>query len=355
MKIFFLVRGLGEYAQAYAVALPLLKRKEEVMIFTDYPFVSEIARADGFNTFLIEDAQAMKLRIENLEGEALFLCNSHTTYKFQLSRPQKIKKIFSLDSNWLFNNQLYPIKTYEWIDCCYVVFPKKYFLVNLKENEGHFVINQFFRKKIKTLGFLPVGKRLSMEEKKQIRKKYQIEEGKKLITYYQSSPKIFKNDRFLHFKLKLLDDLKKILKEIEREYKISIVFINLVSDAEKMNVNETEKFNELICSADLMIMHQGYGTLPKLFHNQIPIISFTERPENDLLGAYFELLPAIKFGLLKHFFYNDYPTDILKRTIIELLFDEEKIKKMKENQQKIFEDGEEKLINDFYHYFKKNR
>lgn len=351
MKIFFLVRGLGEYAQAYAVASSLLKRKETITIFTDNYFIAEIARVDGFKVFLIEDPQKMKEKIENLEGEALFLCNSHTTYKFQLSRPVKIRKIFSLDSNWLFNNQLYPTKTYEWIDCCYVVFPERYFLINLKENGGHFVIDPFFKKKIKTLGFLPVWKRLSLEEKKQVRKKYQIGENKKLITYYQGSPKIFKNDRFALFKLKLLEDLEKFLPEIERQYKTSIVFINLTSEAEKLEVDKTVEFNNLISSVDLMIMHHGYGTLPKLFHNQVPIISFTEKPESNLIGAYFELLPPIKFGLLKHFFYNDYPKDILKRTIIELLFDEQKIKEMKENQQKIFENGEEKLIDDFYFYF----
>ena len=352
MKIFFLVRGLGEYAQAYPVALSLLKRKERVLIFTDYPFVYEIACADDFEVFLIEDPQKMKEKIEDLEGEALFLCNSHTTYKFKLSRPKKIKKIFSLDSNWLFNNQLYPIKTYPWIDCCYVVFPKRYFLANLKENGGHFVIDSFFKKKIKTLGFLPVGRKLSLEEKKQVREKYQAED-KKLITYYQSSPKIFKDDRFLPFKLRLVEDLKKILTEIKEQYQTSIVFINLVSEAEKIGINKTERFNELISSSDLMIMHQGYGTLPKLFHNQVPIISFTERPENNLFGAYFELLPAIKFGILKHFFYNYYPKETLKKTIIELLFDKQKINQIKENQKNIFENGEKKIINDFYSYFKR--
>ena len=37
----------------------------------------------------------------------LFLCNSHTTRIYNLSRPTSIEWVFSLDSNWLFNNEKY--------------------------------------------------------------------------------------------------------------------------------------------------------------------------------------------------------------------------------------------------------
>ena len=351
MKVFFLVRGLGEYAQAYAVAQYLYEANHELLFISDNEFVGEIIQTDNFDLQLFENLEEVKNTVEDLHGDALFLCNSHTTIRYALTRPKRIKKIFTLDSNWLFNNDLYPTKTYEWVDTHYVVFPKNYFLSNLQGNGGNFVIGSNFAKKIYTPGFVPVGIKVTEGEKINIRKNYNVTPDKKLITLYFSNPKVIQNDRFMHLKIKLLAGLKKILPQIEEELKVQIILVNLSTEAEMIKVKKTETYDRLIVSADLMIMHHGYGSLPKLFHNQVPIISFTESPENPSFGAYFELSPAIKSGAVRHFFYEKYTLEELKSAISSFLSDKNQIQKIKENQAKIFVDGEKNLIDNFYSHF----
>lgn len=348
MKIYFLVKGFGEYAQAYAVAKRLKEEEHETHFLCADQFIQKIISTDGFTVYPLDFPDEIKSIIYSLSGNALFLCNSHTTYNYGLSRPPKVKKIFTLDSNWYFNDELYPYKNYTWVDIHYIVFPESYFLSNLKENGGNFQIDPFFTKKIYTPGFVPTHKKLSLEEKISIRRKYNITDDKLFVAIYHSSPNVMKNHPFTTLRDVIVHDVKDMLHEFEEIYKKQIVVINLSDQTESMRLHKTQTFDDLIVSSDLVVMHHGYGTLPKLFHNQIPVVSFTEIPQNTFYASYYELKPAIEAHAIRHFYYENYKKDQLKGTIYSLLTDNGKIQSIKQSQQKIFKDGLDDLIAHFY-------
>ncbi len=348
MKIFFLVKGFGEYAQAHAVAKKLKEEKCEILFFCENPFIQQIILSDGFDLSPFSNADKIKDIISDISGEALFLCNSHTTFRYGLFRPERVKKIFTLDSNWYFNDTIYPYKNYPWVDTHYVVFPEKYFLSNLKENGGNFEIDPFYRKKIYTPGFVPTHRKLTLEEKSLIRKAYNLSDEKIFVAVYQSSPKVMKDHPYFLSREAVVADVEAILSSLEEIYKKQIIMINLSDQAESMKLHETEQFDDLIVSSDLVVLHHGYGTFPKLFRNLVPVISFTEVPQSKLYASYYEIQPAIKAGAIRHLFYENYKKEQLNAAISALLFDKEQIQTMKKNQESIFEDGIDDLIRHFH-------
>lgn len=356
MKVAFLVRGLGEYAQATAVASLLQTKGEEILFISSNPFLKEVITNDGFLIDLVADDDSVKNVISNLVANILFLCNSHTTARYELSRPPHIKLVCSLDSNWLFNNQIYhgSFSTYDWIDICYVLFPKRMYEKNLKENGGYFDIDPFFKSKIYTPGFLPVGIKVTENERQEMKKKLGIQHDQKLIICY------FGTSYFLpqHFRDLSTSAYQVIYDLISNIYSEGLKphIVNLSTESEiYLKKNKTKEYNEMIACADLFIMHHGYGTIPKLLHNQIPVINFTQMPEDKHIISYYELKPLIDAGAIEHFFFETYNKSILQIKIENLLQNPDEIKKMQNNQLRIFENGETNLINHLYqHYNRKN-
>jgi hypothetical protein len=353
MKIIFLIKGLGEYAQACAVGKMLVNSNEDAIFITNNDFICNIIRNDGFPLKQIKKKDHLQTILDNQQADALFLCNSHTTTSYTLNKPKNIDKIFSLDSNWLFNNKVYmQYKTYQWIDVIYCLFSRLYFERNLKANGGHYQIDNIFESKIYTPGFIPSGIRLSPIEKMKARLVFGLkDEDKLLVAYFGLSE--FHSPVFARWSSNVINNVNKIIKTMNFSKVCKIHFINL-SDIETIKhykINNAASFNKIIGIADLVIMHHGYGTLPKIFNNQIPAICFSTLPEEVEHCPYYELKPAIELGAIKHLFFENYREYDLRSLIIKLLFDKEMINKIRQNQRNIFIAGEDNLIDHFYTQF----
>ncbi len=353
MKILLLVKGLGEYSQAQAVAKQLAKQGEEITFLANNKFLFDVIRADLSNLHTFETEEELRSFLMATSADALFLCNSHTTMTYNLSRSPHIKKVFSLDSNWLFNNEIYPdyFQTYPWIDTCYVVFPQTFFESNLSSNGGYFDISSYFLKKIITPGFVPVGDKLTDDQKQDCKKKLGVKDSEKLILIYFGTNH-FLPQSFIDLGSLAYNTVCEIIENISQKHKTSIKTINLTTENKiYLKNNTTQDYNTLVSSADLMIMHHGYGTLPKLLHNTVPVISFTEHPIPKKIISFHELMPLIKADAVKHFFFDGFDRTLLHGQIEDLLFDSKSIQDMISNQQKIFINGEDALLKHFYGQF----
>ena len=354
MKIIFVVHGLGEYAQAQAVADLLQRKKENIFFLSKDKLIKSIAFNDNFS--IIDEKDDINNILNKTEADALFICNSHTNIPYNLSRPNKIKKIFSLDSNWLFNNKkfnsqnLQKYSTYPWIDTIYALFPKSIFDINLKENGGYYELEKYFKERIYCPGFVPSGKSINFSEKQILRKKYNIANGKKVISFYFGD-KAFHSDNYNGMVSETMRIISLILNDLKTISKIDFEIKKLDSDVPDVRKSSVH-FDEELSISDLVIMHYGYGTLARVFHKKIPVICFIPPIGNKDHSNYFELSPLIKKNVIKHFFFDKFEKTELKDTILSLLSDQTAIKEIKNNQETIFIKGEDNLIKHFYRQFK---
>lgn len=354
MKIIFVVHGLGEYAQAQSVADVLQQKKENIFFISKDKLIKDIAFNDNFS--VIDEKDDINNIIKNSDADALFLCNSHTNIPYKLTRSSKIKKVFSLDSNWLFNNDklngknYHKYLTYPWIDTIYALFPRPIFEANLKKKGGYYEISDYFKNRIYCPGFVPSGKSLSQSEKQILRKKYNINNGKKVISLYFGN-KDFHSDSFNKMVSETLRLITLIINEIKQTDHIDIEVKRLDSDVPDKRKSSVH-FDEELSISDLVIMHYGYGTLARIFHKKIPVICFIPQVENEIHSNYFELSPLIKKNAIKHFFFDKFEKTELKDAILSLLLDQTAIKEIKNNQETIFIKGEGNLIKHFYQQFK---
>jgi len=354
MKIIFVVHGLGEYAQAQAVADLLQRKKENIFFLSKDKLIKDIAFNDNFS--IIDEKDNINNILNKTEADALFLCNSHTNIPYNLIRPNKIKKIFSLDSNWLFNNKkfssqnLHKFFTYPWIDIIYTLFPKPIFDANLKENGGYYEVEKYFKDRIYCPGFVPSGKSLNFSEKQILRKKYNINNGEKVISTYFGD-RAFHSENYNKMVSETMRAISLILNDLKTLNKIDIKIKKLDSDVPDKRKSSVH-FDEELSISDLVIMHYGYGTLARIFHKKIPVISFIPEVENDMHSNYFELSPLIKKNAIKHFFFDKFEKTELKDTIVSLLLNESVIKDIRHHQKDIFVAGEENLVKHFYKQFK---
>ncbi|PJE62873.1 hypothetical protein COU88_02610 [Candidatus Roizmanbacteria bacterium CG10_big_fil_rev_8_21_14_0_10_39_6] len=354
MKIIFVVHGLGEYAQAQAVADLLQKKRENIFFLSKDKLIKDIAFNDNFS--VLDEKNNINNILDKTEADALFLCNSHTNIPYDLTRPNKIKKIFSLDSNWLFNNKKYDSEnfhkfyTYPWIDTIYTLFPKPIFEANLKENGGYYEIEKYFKNRIYCPGFVPSGTSLNSSEKLILRKKYRINNEKKIISLYFGD-RTFHSRNYNKMVAETMRTICLILNDLKNINKIDFEIRKLDEDVPKKQKSSIN-FDEELSVTDLMIMHYGYGTLARIFHKKIPVICFIPPVENEIHSNYFELSPLIKKDAIKHFFFDKYEKTGLKDTIVNLLLNESAIADTRRHQQDIFISGENNLVKHFYQQFK---
>jgi len=356
MKILFVVKGLGEYSQAQPIAKIFQKNNEQISFITEDKFVKEIIINDRFD--LIEYSTNINSLLKEIKADALFLCNSHTTNIYQLERPKNIKKIFSLDSNWLFNNKKYldlglkKFYTYEWIDHMYVVFPKSIFEANLKENKGYYDIDKFFKNKIYCPGFIPSGETYSDIQKRSIKNKFNIRDDVKVISVYFGNHQ-FHSDVYNQAVKDIEHKIGTIINELHSNNSIiDYQMIKLNGNHIDLNIKDSISFDEEIAISDLVIMHYGYGTLPKIFHKQIPVISLIPKVNNDYHTNFYELSPCIRKNALKYLIFDEFNIRELKELILSMIFDKNLIENIKINQKKLFEKGEDNLIKHFYQSYK---
>lgn len=359
MKTTFLVRGLGEYAQAVAIA-PLIRERGFTPLFlTDNAFLASLIEKDGFLlTFLTRPDEANE-KLKHIEANALFLCNAHTTRIYNLIRPTQIKWIFSLDSNWLFNNEKYKklnqpkLLTYPWIDRPFVLFPRQFFLNNLKENGGYYEIDEAFKKKIITPGFIPSGPRFTDEQRRELRKKIGLSDREKFVVSYFSKPE-FHSSQIKEYIVQFQHYVKSAIAHINSTVNTPIAHFDLTSlwnnFTARIDISplSTNHFDTIIGISDLVVMHYGYGTLPKVFANQIPVLCLLPRPNNKVHTNFFEIKPCIDAKAIEYLFFDQVTEEAIFEKTRSLLFDTTAIKQMKSNQGRIFSKGEKNLLQNFY-------
>lgn len=343
MKFLFLVVGLGEFAQAESVANYAEKRGVKCYFGIDKK-IADIVKKEGFKfKILLNETQTEDL-IKKIKPSVLFLCNSKTSRTLIKKSPSPEILVASLDSNWLFG-QTKKYKVYDWIDRIFVVFPQKIFDLGLKENGGFYQIPQKIIKKIYCTGFIPSGNKIAEKIKQETKKKLGLDKDDKLIFgYFGKGPT---------YRFFLVPKLINALEDLLGRYKIKLFWggprLNLKKGFLIFKDNLlTMEFEKILGSSDLVVQHHGLGTLSKVIHNQIPAIcyipkEFKNKPKVFRHSPAYEIEAFEKAGLCRAIPYQA-KNDILKKEIVNLLYNKKEIQKMKLKQKQIFKPGEKNLF-----------
>ena len=357
--------GPGETAQAIALAQTAHKVGIECkFVITDIPSSNWVANK-GFTQIIAIGSkpkrvtkyinqgysaeQATKI-IELQKPNVLIICNSKAYSWGFIERPPKPKPlIVSLDSNWLFG-QYNDVKMPEWIDKFLVIFPEQVFKKGLKQYGGHYEIEKKYLKKIIPVGFVPSYKKISAEDKNEIRAKFLIKRNEKLIFAYTGSG-ISYRDKILNKIFKSLDALN------NKGYKFKLIY----TAAQKINkpwaifakdfLSNPDNFNKALASSDLAILHQGQTTLFQAIRNKVPVISNIPPKGKYHSGSYhkeyhtsfYEIKTFERLGACKAVLRNLPYTNLMKE-IKNMLDNEKTVNEMRKNQEKIFKKGEKKAL-----------
>lgn len=366
MKIVYIVTGYGrsgecygEFAQAEASAM-YAKNNNDISFIVKNKRLIEILQNEGFKVFHSDDTSTTKQLISKIAPDVVILCNSKTNYmyKFSIMREPPLEPkplVCSIDSNWLFLDDKrigFPVPA--WIDRIYVSFPEEIYYMGLIENGGHYKISKHFKEKISCPGFIPSSEKITTSMKALIRKELGFEKEEKLIIIYFGILEESVLPKFLTQFSQAIEEL------IQDKLKIKVIFKGRTNiEKEWMKcitwINDTKKFNSILASADLVIQHHGLGTLPKLINNHVPAICLVEELQRDWPYyrhlAYYEIEPFSRLNLCKILPYSVTP-EMLKATIMDLLYNQREINKMKNSQKIHFKSGEKNLIDDLAHFLK---
>lgn len=353
MKFLFLVLGMGEYAQAETVAKKAQANGIECF-FGISKNLESIVAAEKFSFELVEnDADTQKL-IQKVRPDVLFLCNSKTVRDAIRQKPEPKPYIVTLDSNWLFGQEQ-RWQVFPWIDKIFVVFPQKIFDAALKENGGVYEIPFENFKKISCPGFVPTGEKIAEKRKAEIRRKFGLEKGEKLVFAYFGKGPTFRDFLLPKF-IQAIESLHAVGKGIRVFWTGPKTGLEKDFFIEQYNLTSQE-FVEVLGSADLVVQHHGLGTLAKVIHNEVPAICFIPekydvKPKEFVHSPSYEIEAFEKNGVCKSLLYAASPEE-LANAIDSLLYDKNISETMKEAQKEIFEAGEGNVINEILRAIKK--
>lgn len=332
--VVFVVRGLGEYAQAYSVAHLLRHTGYRVRFLAEAPHLCTIIRHDGFPLSEITP-QTIQKTLKSLKCDFLFLANGHTTNYYRLERPPQVKKVFSLDSNWLFHNRKYlklgldKFYVPDWIDTVIVVFPEHFFKRNLRSNGGFYDITPEWRKKIVTPGFIPTIRSRAPEEVVRTKQMLGIHHTELLVSSYFSRIENHGTSPYAKLIITLDTTVHQRVKAMAKLHDTPIHYVSLSQKQvngklfpQKLATLPSSVFEDILAASDLVVMHFGYGTLTKVFSLARPVITFMPEPDNAVHCHYFELKPAIDLQMIDPLFYDTYTPAQLDVLLTKNLFHE---------------------------------
>ena len=354
MKFVYVVQGIGEFAQAESFALYAARKNHENIFITDDGRIKKASGELNFTAYIAKTPEEAQNLIHQLHPDVLFHCSSKTTYMYEFSLmklPPLTPKPFSacFDANWLWlEDERSPFRLPDWLDLIFVVMPEPIFHQGLYENGGHYKISKIFRDRMYNPGFVPSGNLVSSSRKQKVREQLGIGDGKLIFSYFGT------REQFI------LDTYVKYLEKVAPALNLK-VFVKLAQRRQLPQYDwlitqewlSREDMAEYIASSDLVIQHHGLGTLPKVIRNQIPVLCITEEANGDYPyyrhSTYFEIEAFRKLHLCHAIHSYDFSSKLLQEHIEALLFDEEKIRKMKDNQRQYFEAGEEKAYRTLIH------
>lgn len=340
MKVLILSMGSGETAQGADLARILIEQNREVV----YGLIMAENRhfLDSFKVpihILPTPSEFLEL-VSAQEFDYIIFCNSKT-YKhfpnFRKNRPKVSSKFFSLDSNWLFNeNVRYPY--IEWLDKYFVNFTEEIFSLGLVENGGHYQISPQMRRKILPVGFIPENQPLNLIEKLAIRRELGIAEDEKVIFSYFGSG----TTRILSFEKIFLDYY--FSAGLGKCKLIQVSESNTI-DERVINIKKPNAilFYKILAASDQVVQHQGMGTLEQAIAANVPVINLVvpADPGEQVNAGEWEVDTFDHLGLCKKIRITE--IDQLFDTIKELLYGKSGVD-MVERQKLKYIAGSNKLI-----------
>lgn len=352
IKFLILTIGPGETAQGIAFGKHAIKRGGNV-VFAVRVKSNQIFFNGGekYKVFFADTSEKLRKLWEKEKPDVFVLCNSKAARQYEnffMNFSFQDKVFVTLDSNWLFYRGEKWYSFTEGADKYLIVFPKKIFDSGLKKNGGNYNISDSVMKKIEPVGFIPSYRRISLNLRRKVRKKFDIKKNEKLIFSYLGgfAPAA-------SFKFWALEKLAAAVDNLRKKgLKIKIIHIG---DIEKETFEKGKDFiiknriygeNEFfltLASADLVFQHQGLGTLAQAISSNVPVIAnvrdLVEEPPRHAHA--WEIGPFEKFNLCK-MFYRSSSVENVQKGIETLLYDKIEIRKMRNAQKKYYQGGEAK-------------
>jgi len=361
MKICFFCIGSGETSQAVAVCKVARAKGHSCVLIATNESGSTYAKSSGIETVeylkwpirvgkkdVGYNPNEAKEIIEQSASDALVICNSKaTSWGFITKRPN-IKKIYSIDSNWLFS-QYKDVQVADWIDTYFVTFPEKVFQAGLKGNGGPYTISKKILEKICPVGFVPSVKKVSESEKEEVRARYGSKYGEKLVFMYCGWDE--------EYTQKLIVQYAKAIKGIngKRRYeKIKIVYAGKTdfkldgAYCDNNYLKNPSNFQLVLSASDLVVAHQGMITLFQSIGAAVPIISNVpgkgKYHSGEYHTSYYEtkILSSLNLCVALERFQSD---EAIGNIVEKILFEKEARAKIVNAQNGMNALAEENIVN----------
>jgi hypothetical protein len=189
VDVVFLVRGVGECAQAAALGSEFVRRGVSCRFLIERrPGVGQALRSlEGQRKSDIEhltEPTDFLQRVNALRPRVLFLVSSHTTFQLLQSCPSPKPFVASIETNWLLNPQRYRFPFREWIDRFFLVMPEAVYQRGLIEHGGFYRVAPDCVPRITTPGFVPSGTLHSEDEKCATRRELGVAPDERLVFAY---------------------------------------------------------------------------------------------------------------------------------------------------------------------------
>jgi len=358
MKICFFCIGSGETSQAVAICKFALKKGYKCKLIATNESGSKYSKMSGIETIdyfkwpvrvarrnMGYDPLEVNKIIEETKSDVLVICNSKATSWGFLTRRPNVNRVFSVDSNWLFN-QYKDVTIADWIDTCFVTFPKKVFKAGLKENGGVYSINKNILDKIKPVGFVPSGKKIDRHKKAQVFERYNFSSSDKLVFIYCGWDEDYTE--------KLIRQYTKVISGLKSPYKINIVYAGKrnfkLKDAicDREYLAKPSNFQLVLSASDLVVAHQGMITLFQSIGAAVPIISNVPGKGKYHSGMYHtsyyevKILSSLDLCIGLERFQSD---DVIKNTVSKVLLEDSVRSKIIKAQTGTYEPAEENVLN----------
>ncbi len=343
--------GPGETGHARAMANYIHAQGQEVTLAVQQAINLNFGdiKPGAYPTQLIETPAHLYSALQSLKPTVLVFCNSKAWQKdseFRNNPPQPKPLTVCLDSNWLFNDTLYPFfSPLGWSDLYLITIPADIYALGLKEQGGGFEIPALMQKKIHTTGFIPSYDPPRDIDRERFRETLQVHPNEKLIFLYASG-------RGADYRGWIVDNLRRALGRLKPyKQRIKILCIGPLTDQLKALQSEysviyqehLDDFYKTLAVCDLVFQHHGMVTLAQAIAARIPVIANIAVPGYDKLPSIheWEIGPFDRSGVCRMHRRTDNPA-LIAESVRQLLFDETSRQQMRQAQDHHFVKGEER-------------
>lgn len=357
MKVLLFAHGSGETSHVYAIAKILQKHKIKINIAIKKPETKRFLAS--FYGLGINHYARTPLELEHVVNrfnpDVVIFCNSKLFRRyaeFNRDKPPYLKRarIYTVDTNWLFNTEDTEFRFIQWADAYLIAFPKEIFNLGLKKNGGYFQIDKLFLERMTPIGLIPSFRRTTQREMRQIRKSYGATGEKKLIFCYfsgfgaEGKPWILEN---LVNALKSVDILNSVRIICSGNFAaIKDSYFRKHPSLVKAHFVGADDFYHTLASSDLVFQHQGLATLAQAISVEVPVIANVRIYRNQVHPGLHpaEIEPFAKLNLCRMFYKSSAIEDI-SDAIYDLLYGKKHAQDMKTAQAKLHTgSGEEEVL-----------